>query len=70
MRELRFVITPFCNYKCFFCHSESITNKIALYLNPSDYEFMAEVAVGLFKKREKARFLAIFHGKFETSNQI
>lgn len=44
MRELRFVITPFCNYKCFFCHSESITNKIALYLNPSDYEFMAEVA--------------------------
>ena len=44
MRELRFVITPFCNYKCFFCHSESITDKITLYLNPSDYEFMAKVA--------------------------
>ncbi|MBQ2695613.1 radical SAM protein [Candidatus Saccharibacteria bacterium] len=43
MRELRFVITPFCNYKCFFCHSESITDKIALYLSPSDYEFMAKV---------------------------
>lgn len=44
MREFRFVLTPFCNYKCFFCHSENITDKIALQLRSSDYEFMARVA--------------------------
>lgn len=44
MREFRFVITPFCNYKCFFCHSESIEKEVALLLKPSDYEFMAQVS--------------------------
>ena len=44
MRELRIVLTPFCNYNCFFCHSESIAEQIALQLNPSDYEFMTRVA--------------------------
>ena len=44
MREFRFVLTPFCNYKCFFCHSECINEGISLQLTPSDYEFMAKVA--------------------------
>lgn len=44
MREFRFVITPFCNYKCFFCHGESVAKEIALLLKPSDYEFMAQAA--------------------------
>lgn len=44
MREFRFVLTPFCNYNCFFCHSESIAEQIALQLSPSDYEFMAKTA--------------------------
>ena len=41
MRELRFVITPFCNYRCFFCHGENACRKISLLLSPKDYEFMA-----------------------------
>lgn len=44
MRELRIVLTPFCNYQCFFCHSESIAEQIALQLSPCDYEFLGEVA--------------------------
>lgn len=43
MRELRIVLTPFCNYQCFFCHSESIAEQIALQLSPCDYEFLGEV---------------------------
>ena len=42
MREFRFVITPFCNYRCFFCHSESVSKEAALLLKPSDYGFMAQ----------------------------
>lgn len=44
MRELRIVLTPFCNYQCFFCHSESIAEQIALQLSPCDYEFLGKVA--------------------------
>lgn len=44
MREFRFVITPFCNYRCFFCHSESVSKEAALLLKPSDYEFMVRAA--------------------------
>ncbi len=44
MKEFRFVITPFCNYRCFFCHSESVSKEVALLLKSSDYEFMAKVA--------------------------
>lgn len=42
MRELRIVLTPFCNYKCFFCHGESSEKRIALQLTPSDYEFLGQ----------------------------
>lgn len=41
MRELRIVLTPFCNYRCFFCHSENICEKMSFLLRPRDYEFMA-----------------------------
>lgn len=44
MREFRFVLTPFCNYKCFFCHAENICEDVTLLLRPSDYAFMAETA--------------------------
>lgn len=43
MREFRFVITPFCNYRCFFCHGESACKQIDLMLKPSDYEFLGQV---------------------------
>ncbi len=43
MREFRFVITPFCNYRCFFCHGESACKQINLMLNPKDYEFLGQV---------------------------
>lgn len=41
MRELRFVLTPFCNYSCFFCHCENITDETTMRLSPKDYAFMA-----------------------------
>lgn len=44
MREFRFVLTDFCNYKCFFCHEEGNNNKITPSLTPNDYEFMARIA--------------------------
>lgn len=42
MRELRIVLTPFCNYKCFFCHSECLSDKVSLQLRPIDYGFMVK----------------------------
>lgn len=48
MREFRFVLTPFCNYKCFFCHSENICEQMNLILKPCDYEFLAETAKQYF----------------------
>lgn len=44
MREFRIVITPFCNYNCFFCHGESIEECNDLLLRPTDYEFMCRAA--------------------------
>lgn len=43
--ELRIVITPFCNYRCFFCHSEGyVTESTPLLMSPEDYEFVAKTA--------------------------
>lgn len=40
IHELRIVITPFCNYRCFFCHGEGLTREYTpLLLSPKDYEF-------------------------------
>lgn len=47
MREFRFVLTPFCNYQCFFCHGES-GGKAGLLLNPSDYQFIGKVGKDSF----------------------
>lgn len=45
LHEFRIVITPFCNYRCFFCHSEGLTEECTpLLLTPSDYEFVVKVA--------------------------
>lgn len=43
MREFRFILTPFCNYQCFFCHGESSSKDVNLMLKTSDYEFLGEV---------------------------
>lgn len=38
--EFRIVITPFCNYRCFFCHSEGLVEEYTpLLLTPKDYAF-------------------------------
>ena len=43
--EFRIVITPFCNYRCFYCHKEGLTEECTpLLLTPKDYAFMAKVA--------------------------
>lgn len=43
--EFRIVITPFCNYRCFYCHREGLTEEYTpLTLTPKDYCFMAKVA--------------------------
>ncbi len=44
MREFRIVITPFCNYNCFFCHGESAEECNNLLLRSSDYEFVCRTA--------------------------
>lgn len=44
MREFRIIITPFCNYNCFFCHSENTEGCNNFLLRPSDYEFICRVA--------------------------
>lgn len=43
--EFRIVITPFCNYRCFYCHKEGLTEECTpLVLTPKDYKFMCKVA--------------------------
>ena len=43
--EFRIVITPFCNYRCFYCHREGLTEEYTpLVLTPKDYQFMCKVA--------------------------
>lgn len=43
--EFRIVITPFCNYRCFYCHREGLTEESTpLALTPKDYQFMCKVA--------------------------
>lgn len=47
--EFRFVITPFCNYRCFFCHSEGLTEEYTpLLLSPRDYAFIANAGKKAF----------------------
>ena len=47
--ELRIVITPFCNYKCFFCHGEGlIQESTPLLLSPDDYAFVVRTAKRLW----------------------
>lgn len=43
--ELRIVITPFCNYRCFFCHNEGIVEEdTLLLLTPKDYGYIVNLA--------------------------
>lgn len=43
--EFRIVITPFCNYRCFYCHREGLTEEFTpLTLTPKDYQFMVATA--------------------------
>lgn len=45
INEFRIVITPFCNYRCFYCHREGLTEESTpLSLTPRDYQFMCKVA--------------------------
>ncbi len=44
MREFRIVVTPFCNYNCFFCHNEGAEECNDFLLRPDDYEFICRVA--------------------------
>lgn len=41
IHEFRLVITPFCNYGCFFCHGEGLTKEhTPLMLTAEDYGFV------------------------------
>lgn len=41
IHEFRLVITPFCNYRCFFCHGEGLTKEhTPLMLTAEDYGFV------------------------------
>ncbi len=41
VHEFRLVITPFCNYRCFFCHGEGLTKEhTPLALTAEDYGFV------------------------------
>lgn len=43
--EFRVVITPFCNYRCFFCHSEGLVEECTpMLLSPKDYAFAVRAA--------------------------
>lgn len=47
--EFRIVITPFCNYRCFFCHSEGVIEECTpLLLTPQDYGFIAKAGKKLW----------------------
>lgn len=47
--EFRVVITPFCNYRCFFCHSEGFIEEFTpLLLSPRDYGFVAKAGKTLW----------------------
>ena len=42
--EFRIVITPFCNYHCFFCHNEGFVEEYTpLLLSPEDYGFVTRI---------------------------
>ena len=47
--EFRIVITPFCNYRCFFCHSEGLVKECTpMLLSPKDYTFAVRAAKHLW----------------------
>lgn len=47
--EFRIVITPFCNYRCFFCHSEGLVEEYTpLLLTPKDYAFIVKAGKELW----------------------
>lgn len=47
--EFRIVITPFCNYRCFFCHSEGFVEEYTpLLLAPKDYAFIVKIGKELW----------------------
>lgn len=47
--EFRIVITPFCNYRCFFCHNEGFVEEYTpLLLSPRDYGFVIRTAKKLW----------------------
>jgi cyclic pyranopterin phosphate synthase len=39
-REFRFIVTQECNYDCFFCHGEGVSNKKRGLLTPNDFNFI------------------------------
>lgn len=44
VHEFRLIITPFCNYRCFFCHGEGLTKEhTSLALTAEDYGFVLSV---------------------------
>lgn len=45
LHEFRITITPFCNYRCFFCHNEGQTEEYTpLSLTSGDYAFVMKIA--------------------------
>ena len=49
VHEFRIVITPFCNYRCPFCHSEGFIEEFTpLLLSPQDYGFITKAAKELW----------------------
>lgn len=47
-REFRFIVTQKCNYNCFFCHGEGVSDKREDLLTPNDFNFIFEVGKDYF----------------------
>lgn len=49
LHEFRAILTSCCNYRCFFCHREGLSQQtVLLQLCPEDYRFVAVTAMELW----------------------
>lgn len=51
-RELRFLVTQKCNYKCVFCHKEGLQNIQKDLLSAKDFAYIFKVGKGILGSKE------------------
>ena len=50
-RDLRLLVTKYCNYKCVFCHQEGFSETVEELLTPNDYKYLFHICSKNFKSK-------------------